>query len=429
VSPAVSGRDRCLELDERDPLAPQRRAFLLPDDVIYLDGNSLGALPAATPARLRDVVERQWGRGLIGSWDGAGWIDAPRRVGAKIARLIGAADDEVICADSTSVNLFKVLSAALRLQRAAAPERRVILSPRDNFPTDLYIAQAIAERSGDRCRLRTVAADDIATHLDEQTAVLLLTHVDYRSGSMHDLAHLTRRAHQAGALVVWDLAHSAGAVPVDLDAAGADFAVGCGYKYLNGGPGAPAFAFVARRHLEAMAADRFAQPLAGWLGHAAPFDFEPQYRPAPGVDRFGAGTPSILALAALECGVDTVLDAGIGALRAKSIEQTQLFIDLADSGCAGFGLTLVTPRDPQRRGSQVCFAHEQAWAVMQALIARGVIGDYRAGARGEPGILRFGFAPLYLRYVDVWDAADRLRDVLASRAWDAPQFRARRRVT
>ena len=429
MSPAVPGRDRCLELDERDPLAPQRRAFLLPDDVIYLDGNSLGALPAATPARLRDVVERQWGRGLIGSWDGAGWIDAPRRVGAKIARLIGAADDEVICADSTSVNLFKVLSAALRLQRAAAPERRVILSPRDNFPTDLYIAQAIAERSGGRCRLRTVAADDIATHLDGQTAVLLLTHVDYRSGSMHDVAHLTRRAHQAGALVVWDLAHSAGAVPVDLDAAGADFAVGCGYKYLNGGPGAPAFAFVTRRHLEAMAADRFAQPLAGWLGHRSPFDFATEYEPAGGIDRFCAGPPTIVALAALECGVDTVLAAGIEPLRAKSVQQTQLFIDLVESRCADLGLQLVSPRAPALRGSQVSYAHEDAWPLMQALIARGVVGDYRNADAGAPGCLRFGFAPLYVRFVDVWDAVEALREILATRGWDEPQFMARRAAT
>jgi kynureninase len=246
---------------------------------------------------------------------------------------------------------------------------------------------------------------------------------------VHDLAELTRRAHFAGALTVWDLAHSVGAVPLDVQAAGADFAVGCGYKYLNGGPGAPAFVYVARRHMRAMHGDRFAQPLAGWLGHLAPFEFSPEYKPAIGIDRFGAGTPSILALAALDCGIDTVLVAGIEALRAKSVQQTQLFIDLVEDRCAGLGLTLVSPRDPARRGSQVCYAHEQAWPVMAALIARGVVGDYRAGEAGEPGILRFGFAPLYLRFVDVWDAVEILREILATRAWDEPQFMAQKTVT
>jgi len=421
-------RADCLALDLRDPLAEHRRAFTLPDGVVYLDGNSLGALPAATPARLRDVVENEWGRGLIGSWNDAGWIDAPRRIGARIARLIGAEDDEVICADSTSVNLFKALAAALRLQHAAAHECDVILSERGSFPTDLYVAQAITEMSGGRYRLLTAPGDEIAYHIDEGTAVLLLTHVDYRSGRMHDMDDLTHRAHLAGALTVWDLSHSAGAVPVDLARARADFAVGCGYKYLNGGPGATAFVFAARRHLQAMEADRFAQPLAGWLGHRAPFDFASEYEPASGIERFVAGTPSIIALAALECGLDTVLAAGIGPLRAKSVQQTQLFIDLVDSRCAGYGLTLASPREPALRGSQVCYSHEHAWPVMQALISRGVIGDYRAADEGD-GILRFGFAPLYLRFVDVWDAVEALRDVLATRAWDEPRYMDRRAVT
>jgi kynureninase len=422
-------REACLAADAADPLAEHRDAFVLRDGLIYLDGNSLGALPRATPARVREVVETEWGHDLIGSWDAAGWIDAPRRVGSKIARLVGAADDEVICADSTSVNLFKVLSAALRLQRAADPGRDVILSERGNFPTDLYIAQTIAENSGGRYRLLTVPAGEIAARLDPRTAVLLLTHVNYRSGRMHDLLTLTQAAHGAGALAVWDLAHSAGAVPVDLNAAGADFAVGCGYKYLNGGPGAPAFVFAARRHLEAMAGDRFAQPLAGWLGHRAPFEFAPQYEPAAGIDRFGAGTPSILALAALDCGVDTVLAAGVTRLREKSVQLTQLFIELVDSRCDGLGLTLLSPRDPAQRGSQVCYAHQHAWPVMQALIARGVVGDVRASDAGEPAILRFGFAPLYLRFADVWDAVEALRDVLLTRAWDQPQFARAKAVT
>ena len=278
-------------------------------------------------------------------------------------------------------------------------------------------------------RLVAAAGDEIAAHLDARTAVLLLTHVDYRSGRLHDLAALTQRAHEARALAIWDLAHSAGAVPVDLNAAGTDFAVGCGYKYLNGGPGAPAFVFVARRHLQAMAADRFAQPLAGWLGHRAPFAFSPEYEPAPGIDRFAAGTPPILALAALEAGVDTVLAAGIDALRDKSLRLTQLFIERVEACCAGHGLALLTPRQPAQRGSQVSFAHPQAWPVMQALIARGVIGDYRAGEGAAAGILRFGFAPLYVRYVDAWDAAQALREVLNSRPWDDPRFLAPRTVT
>ncbi len=426
-------RAHCVELDAGDPLAGHRAAFALPDGLLYFDGNSLGALPAATGQRIGEVIEHEWGRGLIGSWNAAGWIDAPRRVGAKIAELIGAAHDEVICADSTSINLYKVLGAAIRMQqgrpRVGDDHRNVILSERGNFPTDLYVAQALTEWLGARYRLELVAADEIAYHVDETTAVLMLTHINYRNGAMHDLTSLTRRAQYAGALTVWDLSHSTGAVPVYLNEAGADFAVGCGYKYLNGGPGAPAFVFAARRHLQAMAADAFAQPLAGWLGHRAPFAFAPGYEPAPSIDRFTVGTPSILGLAALECGVDTVLAAGVAALRAKSMQQTELFIDLVEQRCAGHGLQLLTPRTASQRGSQVCFAHEHAWPIMQALIARNVIGDYREAEPGAPGILRFGFAPLYVRFVDVWDAVETLRELLTTRAWDQPQFSERRTVT
>jgi kynureninase len=423
-------RDDCAALDAHDPLASHRRDFVLPEGVIYLVGNSLGALPAAAVARVNEVVEREWGRGLVGSWNAAGWIEAPRRIGAKIARLIGADDDEVICADSTSINLHKALGAALRLQherpRVVDHDRDVILSERGNFPTDLYVAQAVAEMCGGRYRLVTVPGDEIAYHVDDSTAVLLLTHVNYRSGRMHDLQSLTRRAHFAGALTVWDLAHSAGAVPVDLNGASADFAVGCGYKYLNGGPGAPAFVYVARRHLRAMSADRFGQPLAGWFGHRAPFNFLPRFEPAASIDRFAVGTPPIVALAALECGVDAVLAAGIEALRVKSERLTQLFIDLVELRCDGLGLRLLTPRDAAQRGSQVSFAHENAWPIMQALIARGVVGDYREGGPGEAGLLRFGFAPLYQRYVDAWDAAEALREVIAGGAWRQPQFAQRK---
>ncbi len=429
---AVS-REQCLELDQRDPLAPRRREFALPAGVIYLDGNSLGPLPVSTSTRVREVIDSEWGRGLIGSWNSAGWIDLSRRVGAGIAKLIGAQDDEVICADSTSINLYKALGTALRMQharpRVGFDHRRVVLTERGNFPADLYVAQSITETFAGDYQLAAVAAEEIEYHIDESTSVLLLTHVNYRTGRMHDLANLTRRAQFAGALTVWDLAHSAGAVPVDLNAAGADFAVGCGYKYLNGGPGAPAFIYVAQRHLRAIAGDRFAQPLAGWFGHRAPFEFLADYRPAQSIDRFAVGTPSIIALAALECGVETVLAAGIGPLRAKSERQTQLFIDLVEAHCDGLGLQLASPRETAQRGSQVSFAHADAWPIMQALIARSVIGDYRNSSNNEPGLLRFGFAPLYVRFVDVWDAVQALRKVLVTRAWDQAQFHQLKAVT
>ncbi len=424
-------RQDCEALDRGDPLAAHRNAFALPDNVIYLDGNSLGALPRATPARLREVVEREWGAGLIRSWNDARWTEAPRRIGAKIARLIGAHAHEVICADSTSVNLFKVLAAALKLQ-AARPQvrargRRVVLSERANFPTDLYIAQGLLALLGDRYELKLVDFGEVAEAIDNTVAVTLLTHVNYQTGAMHDMAAITRRARHAGALMIWDLAHSAGAVPVDLNGCSADFAVGCGYKYLNGGPGAPAFAFAAERHLNALADDPFAQPLAGWFGHRASFAFDPQYAPAPSIDRFAVGTPPVIALAALEIGVDTVLAAGVDALRTKSIALTDLFVQLVEQQCAGMGLALASPRAAAQRGSQVCIAHAEAWPVMQALIAhpaRAVIGDFRA-----PNILRFGFAPLYVRYVDVWDAVQVLRDILATRAWDRSEFRQPKAVT
>jgi kynureninase len=418
-------RSDCAALDAADPLRAHRASFALPDGVIYLDGNSLGPLPRGASARLQEVAEREWGQGLIRSWNDAGWIDLPRRVGAKIARLVGADADEVICADSTSLNLFKVLAVALRLQSQgpAGAERRVILSERGNFPTDLYVAQGLVALLGDGHELRLVEPDEIAAAIDERTAVVMLTHVNFRTGAMHDMARITAHAQSAGALTVWDLAHSAGAVPVALNAAGADFAVGCGYKYLNGGPGAPAFVFAARRHLEAIVDDTFAQPLAGWLGHGAPFAFEAHYVPAAAIDRFTVGTASILALAALDVGVDTVLAAGVEALRAKSIALTDLFVERVEQRCGG-AVELASPRDAATRGSQVCFRHAQAFPVMQALIARGVIGDFRA-----PDILRFGFAPLYVRHVDAWDAAEALAGILASGEWRRPEFRQQGAVT
>ena len=419
----MTTRQDCLALDARDALAPLREQFSLPAGLVYLDGNSLGVLPKAAAARLQQVVTEEWGVGLIGSWNSAGWMDLPQRLGDKIARLVGAGKGELVVADSTSVNLFKVLSAAIDICRADAPQRRVILSERSNFPTDLYIAESLARQHGMTLTL-VDDADEIPAHLNQSLAVLMLTEVNYRSGRLHDMAGLTRAAHAAGALALWDLAHSAGALPVDLTGSGADFAVGCGYKYLNGGPGAPAFVWAHPRH-----AGRFWQPLAGWLGHAAPFEFTPDYRPAAGITRFICGTPPVLSLAALECGIDSVLAAepfgGMPALRAKSLALTALFAQLVEARCAGRGLTLASPREDARRGSQVCFAHATAgYPIMQALIARGVVGDFRA-----PDILRFGFTPLYVRFVDVWDAAEQLLQVLESGEWKEARFNERGAVT
>ena len=413
-------RDDALALDVTDPLAPLREQFHLPPGVIYLDGNSLGVLPRHTGARVQQVIEAEWGQGLIRSWNSAGWINLPQRVGDKIAQLVGVGEGELVVADSTSVNLFKVLSAALNISQADAPARRTIVSERSNFPTDLYIAQALAAERG--FELLLVNADELPAALGPRTAVLMLTHVNYRTGRMHDMAALSQAAHDAGALVVWDLAHSAGAVPVALADDGADFAVGCGYKYLNGGPGAPAFVWVHPRH-----ADRFWQPLAGWMGHAAPFDFTPGYRPAAGIARYLCGTPPLLSLAALECGVDTVLAAhslgGMAALRAKSLTLSKLFATQVQAHCPA--LSLVSPADDALRGSQVCFGHAtMGYPVMQALIARGVIGDFRA-----PDVLRFGFTPLYVRFVDAFDAAEQLRQVLDSGEWQQPEFNQRQAVT
>lgn len=416
----MTSREQALALDAADTLAPLRAQFEIPPGVIYLDGNSLGVLPKATPARVAEVVKQEWGVGLIRSWNSAGWITLPQRVGDKIARLVGAGAGELVVADSTSVNLFKVLSAALTITQADAPQRKRIVSERSNFPTDLYIAEALARERG--FELVLAEADEIPGLLDARTAVLMLTHVNYRTGRMHDMAALTAAAHAAGALTVWDLAHSAGAVPVDLHGAQADFAIGCGYKYLNGGPGAPAFVWAHPKH-----AGRFWQPLAGWMGHAAPFEFTPGYRPAEGISRYLCGTPAVLSLAALECGVDTVLAAephgGMAALRAKSLALTRLFAERVQATCPS--LALASPVKDAERGSQVCFAHpEIGYPVMQALIARGVIGDFRA-----PDILRFGFTPLYVRFVDAWDAAEHLRQVLESGEWREPRFNQRNAVT
>ena len=395
-------------LDAADPLEHCRDRFVLPDGIIYLDGNSLGALPRVTSAAVAEVVERQWGEQLITSWNRHGWIDAPATLAAKLAPLIGAAADEVLVCDSTSINLFKLLAAAL----AATPGRRVILSERGNFPTDLYIAEGVA-RMLPGVELRTVERAEIAAALDDQVAVLMLTHVDYRSGERHDMAALSAAAREAGALSLWDLSHSAGALDIALNASGADLAVGCGYKYLNGGPGAPAFLYVA-----ANLQDRLDSPLTGWMGHQAPFAFDDDYRPAAGIARFLAGTPPIIAMAALAAGLATFDGATMREIEAKAASLTDFFIACVEARCPS--LELASPREASKRGSHVSFRHPQAYAVMQALIAGGVIGDVRM-----PDLIRFGFAPLYNCHEDAFLAAERLGKILDGKLWDDPRYQQR----
>jgi kynureninase len=400
------------QLDASDPLAFARERFRIPDNIIYLDGNSLGALPAAAPAALAITAEQQWGEDLIASWTRHAWIDSPVRIASKLAPIVGAKANELLIADSTSVCLFKLLAAAVR----ARPGRRKVVSQRHNFPTDLYVAQGLCEMLG--LELVAVPAADVIGAIDEDTAVVTLTHVDYRSASFHDLGATNRAAHAAGALMLWDLSHSAGAIQLDLNGTESDLAVGCGYKYLNGGPGAPAYLFVA----EALQ-DELRSPLQGWMGHAEPFAFADDYRPAAGILRFLTGTPSILALAALEAGLDTFDGISMADLEAKSRALSQLFIDEVEARC-GCEVQLESPRDPAQRGSHVVFAHSEGYAVMQALIARGVIGDFRA-----PDHMRFGFAPLYNGFADMVRAAEILAEILTAREWDQPRFKERAKVT
>jgi kynureninase len=406
-------RDDALALDAADPLARFREAFDLPLGVIYLDGNSLGPPPKTALARLADVAAREWGQDLIRSWNVNGWIDAPLRVGGKIARLIGAKPHEVAVADSTSVNLFKLAAGALSLR----PDRTTILSETGNFPTDLYVLQGLSNLIP-RAQLKTAPADDLLTHIADDTAVVVLTEVHYKSARRWDMAALTAAAHARGALILWDLSHSAGAVATDLNGCGADLAVGCGYKYLNGGPGAPAFLFVAERHQAAIRS-----PLTGWMGHAAPFAFVDDFRPAADIRAQITGTPPILGLAALEAGVDLQLEADPAQVEAKGLALADLFMALAAERCSEFGVAVASDRS-SRRGLHVALTHPEGYAIVQALMARGVIGDFRA-----PDVLRFGFAPLYLSHLDVWNAVEHLREVLATRAWDTEAFRARAAVT
>lgn len=404
--------DVATDLDIADPLAFARERFRLPEGVIYLDGNSLGALPASAPAALAKTAERHWGEHLIASWTRHGWIDWPTQIAAALAPIVGARPNELLIADSTSVCLFKLLAAAV----AARLGRKTILTQRRNFPTDLYVTQGLAEML--RLTLKAVEPGEIVTTIDADTAVVTLTHVDYRSAAIDDMRGINAAAHSAGALTLWDLSHSAGAIELDLNGSGCDLAVGCGYKYLNGGPGAPAFLYVAE-HLQG----ELHSPLLGWMGHAEPFAFDDDYRPAAGILKFLTGTPSILALAALECGLATFDGIAMRDLAAKSRALSELFITEVERRC-GDELRLKSPRDPLKRGSHIVFAHPQGYAVMQALAARGVIGDFRA-----PDLMRFGFAPLYNRFAEMVGAAEILGDVLASKAWDQPRFVERAKVT
>jgi kynureninase len=411
----VSALDaKIARLDAEDPLRHFRDEFEIREGLVYLDGNSLGMLPKRTLARMNRTVTEEWGQGLITSWLGADWVNSPRRIGDKIGKLLGAKPGEVIAGESTSINIFKALTAALSLQKG----RNVLLSETTNFPTDNYMMQGLSRFSGGALECREVAPDDVLDALDESVAVLLLTQVHYKTARIRDMAEVTRRAHEAGALVVWDLSHSAGAIEVDLTGANADFAVGCGYKFLNGGPGAPAYLFAAERH-------HSAEPvLSGWFGHARPFDFDGQFEAAQGIDRFQCGTPPVLGMSALEEGVDLILEADIAALRRKSIALSELFVELVEKRCGEFGFEFACPVNSAERGSQVAFAHPHAYEMMQALKARDVIGDFRA-----PNIMRFGLTPLYLSFADIAEAVERLRTIYLKREWDRPEYRERAAVT
>ncbi|UYQ77839.1 kynureninase [Glutamicibacter sp. JL.03c] len=420
-------RQALSQLDAVDPLTAFADRFILPEDTIYLDGNSLGALPKGAAERAAQVVSEEWGQGLIRSWNTAGWFDLPLKLGDKLGSLLGGKPNETAITDTTTLNLFKALASALRTQKADAPQRRVILTERDNFPTDIYIAEGLADLVNSLSQETGIAyevklIDDEASlraALDDSVAVVALSHVNYRTGAMWNMDAITAAIHASGALVIWDLAHAAGAVPVDLNAADADYAVGCTYKYLNGGPGSPAFIWVNARHHE-----RFWQPLSGWWSHNKPFEMSQSYTPANDIRRFMCGTQPMTSLAMVEVGLDIALEADMAQVRAKSLELVDLFIALVETRCVGYGLELVTPREHPARGSHVSFRHEHGYEIIAALIDQGVIGDYR-----EPEVLRFGITPLYLTRTDIWDAVEKLREILHTNAWQREEYAVRNAVT
>jgi len=405
----------CVALDVEDPLAGEAAKYYLPEDVLYFAGNSLGALPLAVQKCVASIIHDEWGEKLVGGWNSAGWYSSPSRVGAKIAQLIGADADEVTVADSTSVNLFKSIIAAMGLNT----QRKVCLTDREIFPTDIYIMQGIEELLGERFTLKAVQRDCILDEISDDTGLLVLSHVDYRTGDVFDMQSITRRVHAAGGLVLWDLCHSAGIFDIKLNEAKADFAVGCGYKFLNGGPGAPSFVYVAKRHQA-----NISQPLTGWMGHANPFAFDETYQSAAGIRKMLCGTPSIIAMGCFEAALNELLPVSMVAIRDKSTKLTRLFIELMRERCADFGFALISSENDDIRGSQISYTHEQGYAIMQALIENNVIGDFRA-----PDCVRFGVNPLYLSYMDIWRAVDTIKAIMATESWREFQGRSKEAVT
>ena len=404
-----------VECDKQDPLACFRDQFELADDLIYLNGNSLGVLPTAAKARMQEVIATEWGEGLIRSWNTYSWIDLPQRIGAKLAKIVGAKEHEVIVSDSTSVNLFKLAAAAIKLN----PGRTKIVTEPGNFPTDLYILNGVKNFIGADIEIVTVPSNEITQHIDENTALVCLTHVHYKSGTMLNMNVITKAAHEKGALMMWDLSHSTGAVPVNLNQAQADLAVGCGYKYLNGGPGAPAFLYVAEKHIKSLQ-----QPLTGWFGHANAFAMSDEYEAASGIEKTLCGTTPVIAASALEVGVDIMSQVDFVVLREKSLSLSEHFIKLMAPLCEQYGFELATPLDPNQRGSQVSYTHPEGYAIIQALIHQNIIGDFRA-----PNILRFGFAPLYVQFMDLWNTVNTLENIMRNETWNRPEFMKRSKVT
>ncbi|MGI9295882.1 MAG: kynureninase [Pseudomonadales bacterium] len=408
-------KEHCEALDRDDPLAAFRNEFALPPGTIYLNGNSLGAMPKRALEIANRTIVDEWGRDLINSWNTADWFHLPQRLGDKLAAIIGADPGEVVVTDSTGINVFKTMSAALALR----PERSVIVMEGSNFPTDNYTVQGLVQQLGDRHTIRFAEKDQLADAIDDDVAVVCLTDVHYKTGHILDMQAITQKAQACGAITVWDLCHSAGAIPVDLNGCNADFAVGCTYKYLNGGPGSPGFIFAAKRHHGSAL-----QPLTGWWGHASPFAFERDYRPAPGIDQMLSGTQAIVSLAMVEAGLDITARASMNVIRDKSKKMGDMFIQLIEKHCADYGFSLVSPRDAEERASQVALEHEQGYPIMRALIDNKVVGDFRA-----PNILRFGFAPLYLRYVDVWNTVDTLQTIMHTEKWREEKYNTRLAVT
>ena len=410
-------REDFIKLDTLDPIKKAREEFALPKDVIYFDGNSLGPLPKNTIKSLDSVIQREWGDGLVRSWNDENWINLPRNLGNQIAPLIGAKEGEVIVVDSTSVNLFKVLSSALMLNK----NRKVIVSESGNFPSDLYILEGVNKMFGEsyeRC-LMDEGDEEIEKYIDSSTAVVVLSHINYKTGRITDIKKITTFAHEKGALVVWDISHSVGVLPMNLHDLGVDFAVGCTYKHLNGGPGAPGFLFVHSSLIE-----KVSQPLTGWLGHIKPFDFEVEYQPANDINKFICGTPPIIAYKAIESGLEIFKDLSIIEIREKSTKLSEMFIQLMKQECTEFGFTLFSPKNSEQRGSQISFLHENAYSIIQALISHGIIGDYR-----EPNVMRFGISPLYMRFEDVWNAITCLREIMQTGQWHSEKFKNKNYVT